>query len=182
MEFEVKIIESPSPEKLKEMRQFADANWGPHIDTAEEIANYFFDIPSYLVEARKENKLIGVVEIYLRKMMVAGRIISFGGIGGVVTHIDFRHQGVASKLMREAMTIMKRKNTDIAMLSTEIDKLGSFYGQFGFVPLNKPYYFLAKDQRKIEDRGGMIAPVSCADNFIWVLNTKEEIMAGKSNF
>src|SRR5215469_8855441 len=51
------------------------------------------------------------------------------GIGGVVTHPAYRQQGIASALMRDAITYATRRRHALLLL----DGIANFYAQFGYV-------------------------------------------------
>ena len=51
------------------------------------------------------------------------------GIGGVVTHPAYRHQGIARTLMRDAITYATRRQFALLLL----DGIPNFYAQFGYV-------------------------------------------------
>lgn len=60
-------------------------------------------------------------------------------IGRVCTHIDFRGQGLASKLMNEAMEYLKKAPRKEKIVLSAQQHLVDYYAQWGFVPKGKPY-------------------------------------------
>ncbi len=55
--------------------------------------------------------------------------LHIGGIGAVVTHPTFRHQGIAAALMRDAITYATQRRYALLLL----DGIANFYAQFGYV-------------------------------------------------
>ena len=55
--------------------------------------------------------------------------LRIAGIGGVVTHPAYRHQGIARALMRDAITYATRRQLALLLL----DGIPNFYAQFGYV-------------------------------------------------
>src|SRR6266566_5737206 len=55
--------------------------------------------------------------------------LGIAGIGGVVTHPAYRHQGIARALMRDAIMYATRRQLALLLL----DGIPNFYAQFGYV-------------------------------------------------
>jgi GNAT superfamily N-acetyltransferase len=55
--------------------------------------------------------------------------LRIGGIGAVVTHPAYRHQGIAAALMRDAITYATQRRYALLLL----DGIANFYAQFGYV-------------------------------------------------
>jgi predicted N-acetyltransferase YhbS len=55
--------------------------------------------------------------------------LHIGGIGAVVTHPTYRHQGIAAALMRDAITYATQRHHALLLL----DGIANFYAQFGYV-------------------------------------------------
>jgi len=54
--------------------------------------------------------------------------LRIGGIGAVVTHPAYRHQGIAGALMRDAITYATQRQHALLL-----DGIPNFYAQFGYV-------------------------------------------------
>ena len=57
--------------------------------------------------------------------------LHIGGIGAVVTHPAYRHQGIATALMRDAITYATQRRYALLLL----DGIANFYAQFGYVTI-----------------------------------------------
>jgi aminoglycoside 2'-N-acetyltransferase I len=64
--------------------------------------------------------VIGHAGIYLRDAEFDARPVKIGGVGGVATRLDFRGQGIASEVMREAVREMRDEHgVDFGLLFCE---------------------------------------------------------------
>lgn len=117
--------------------------------------------------------MIGSIGLYARSIIFLDKEILLGGIGGVCTHRNFRKRGIAKKMLEKSAKLLKDKNCDIALLATDINKLGKLYESIGFVPLNRKFVVTGKSGKKYYDEGGMIAPVASMEKFNLVLNSQE---------
>lgn len=81
-----------------------------------------------------EEQLVCHVGIYRREGIWKGRKIRIGGIGGVMTHPDFRRRGLASVALTAAThTLKEERATDFALLFCEPDN-AEFYSSRGWKP------------------------------------------------
>jgi predicted GNAT family N-acyltransferase len=71
------------------------------------------------------------VGIFLREGEVAGKPVTIGGIGGVMTHPNARRQGVASRAIGRSIEFMMEQRADFALLVCE-QKLVPFYQRLGW--------------------------------------------------
>lgn len=165
------------------LEQFADEHWGEESDSKEQVRANFFAPIDFAVTAQVKSKLVGYLNIHLKPQILIGdTTASCGGIGGVVTHTQYRHRGIATQILKQAMMVMRQEKLDISMLCTEITKLGHLYSQVGFIPLNKPYYFTDKFGVEKIDNDGMIACVSNQNLFNIALDPRTRVDVGPSNF
>lgn len=105
------------------------------------------------------------------------------GLGGVVTRVDCRRQGIMSQILRKFFAdYLPKYKFDMAMLCTDVKKLGNLYGRVGFVPLNRSYYFLDKNAVEKEETGGMIMGLQNKNVVTKIFISKTKLFVGKSNF
>jgi aminoglycoside 2'-N-acetyltransferase I len=75
---------------------------------------------SRVLKLNCHNDVIGHAGIYLRDAEFDARPVKIGGVGGVATRLDFRQQGIASEVMREAVREMRDKHgVDFGLLFCE---------------------------------------------------------------
>lgn len=127
------------------------------------------------------DQIIGGTKLYRRKVMLNNRKVTLGGVGSVCTRIDKRNQGIATSMLKEAVKILKKWECDIAYLCANIE-MESFYGQVGFVPLNKPYTYYGRSGKLYEGHKGMIAPLNSSSIFEEVLSSKQKLHLGKGDW
>ncbi len=85
--------------------------------------------------------LVSTVQIFDRTVNLGGHPVPMGGIGSVFTREDYRHKGVASDLMRLAVTTMAREGFEVSLLFAE--RL-TFYNQFGWRELGRKFTVLSQ--------------------------------------
>jgi predicted acetyltransferase len=134
------------------------------------------------VFAMKNNEIIGAVIILKRQIKFEGTNIVLGGIGGVAVIKKYRQQGIASSLLKRALSQLKKESCDLAYLCTFIEKLGRLYQPFGFVPLGRQYTFLDKSGNRYFEADAMIAPINSPKKFHLVLSGKEILDIGRGNW
>lgn len=105
--------------------------------------------------------VVGKISLYKRSVRFGNSMITLGGIGGVCTHPDFRGQGIASKLMTQAMRGLMNRDCDVAFLCTDIESSWkvNMYGKFGFELLPKGYSFLGNKNKITIRNDGFISPI-----------------------
>jgi len=127
------------------------------------------------------DQIIGTILLHRRKVMFNNRELILGGVGSVCTRTDKRNQGIATSMLKEAVKILKKWDCDIAYLCANIE-MGSFYGQVGFVPLNKPYTYYGRSGKLFEGYKGMIAPLNSSSIFEDVLSSKHKLHLGQGDW
>jgi predicted N-acetyltransferase YhbS len=84
--------------------------------------------------------IVATVQIFDRKINLAGKVVPMGGIGSVFTREDFRHRRIASELMKLAVATMEREGFEVSLLFAERI---TFYNQFGWKELTRNFSLLA---------------------------------------
>jgi predicted N-acetyltransferase YhbS len=87
---------------------------------------------------------VGGYALLERTMCFGPARLQTGCINGVVTHPDYRHQGIASALMRDAIHIAASKQYALLFLHG----ISNFYQQFGYTDVleDTPRHFLDRRQ------------------------------------
>ena len=85
---------------------------------------------------------IGSCGIQERWLSLEQSRLHVGCIGGVVTHPDYRHQGVATALMQDALNIAGQKHYDLLLLHGIPD----YYKQHGYIDVfeDMPRHFIER--------------------------------------
>ncbi len=183
---EIQVFSKLTEELAEKLKIFGWENFYTQDQrTPEHLAlerEKFFSLPRAWILVFEDDQIIGRVLLHKRIIKFHEKDIILGGIGGVCTRQDKRNRGIATRMLKESMKILKSWDCDIAYLCAEIDKTGSLYGQVGFFPLNRPYIFYGQSGKLHEQSNGMIAPINSRDIFEEVLHSKEKLHLGNGNW
>ncbi len=130
----------------------------------------------------EDGKVAGRVKLFKRTIQFQGEPVVVGGVGGVWTRKANRRKGVASTLLKQAMEILKEDNCDIALLNTNIKKLGALYGAVGFQALGHLYSFVGKSGKSYFEDNAMIAPVNSLDLFYKIAKDSKPLDIGNGSW
>jgi predicted N-acetyltransferase YhbS len=113
-------------------------------DGGEFFARYNQNDPGFrdalCLVARDGGRLVSTVQIFDRAINLDGQPVPMGGIGSVFTLDEYRHQRVASALMRLSVDTMIREGFEVSLLFA--DRL-TFYNQFGWREVERKFSVLA---------------------------------------
>lgn len=177
----VKIVSIHNREEFLALDKFANKHWGEHSLDGDPVLD-FFDTPKYAVIAKNGHDCVGELFIFPRETEFEGEEHKFIGIGGVVTHTDFRHQGIATKMLKQALKFAKSCGFEYAILCTDIERLGKLYEGVGFKKMKNIYIFTDKNGTEKIESGGMIAPLVSCQKVNIIQNSKTNFNVGISNF
>lgn len=177
----VKVIPINNREEFLVLDKFANEHWGEHSNDGDPELD-FFDTPKYAIVAENSEDCIGELFIFPRETEFEGDKHRFIGIGGVVTHTNFRHQGIATKMLQEALRFAKSSGFEYAILCTDIERLGKLYERVGFEEMKNKYVFIDKNGIEKTEPGGMIAPLVSCEKVKTIQNSKTNFNVGISNF
>ena len=96
----------------------------PEIDNQDQAAMHFF--------IKEED----VIKAYLR---VYTKSAGCAAIGRVITHVEYRKDGLGRKLMSAAMTYLKAQSGVKKIYLQAQEHLSGFYGSFGFELTSEMY-------------------------------------------
>ena len=182
---EIKFFPKLSTALAERVKQFVLENFFTEEERTPEnlaaVEERFCSQPKAWLLVFERDQIIGGIKLYKRKVIFNNREVILGGVGSVCTRIDKRNQGIASSMLREAVRILKKWECDIAYICANIE-MGSFYGQEGFVPLNKPYTYYGWSGKLYEGYKGMIAPLNSSIIFEEVLSTKHKLHLGQGDW
>jgi predicted N-acetyltransferase YhbS len=112
-------------------------------DRGEFFARYNQNDPGFrdglCLVARDGGRLVSTVQIFDRAINLDGQAVPMGGIGSVFTLKEYRHQRVASELMRLSVETMAREGFEVSLLFAE--RL-TFYNQFGWREVERKFSLL----------------------------------------
>jgi predicted acetyltransferase len=174
--------QTPTKADFKIYTHFSNSHWGPESEDPQSVKDHFFDMDKSAVLGEIGGKLISLLYIHYRHSTFNNQPVYFAGIGGVVTHIRYRRQGIATKLLQYTNKLLTKQNVDFSLLTTDISRLGSIYEKAGYKPLGKPYIFITKQGKKAVDTNGMIRTIKNPKLVDLILGSKHPLNVGKSNF
>ena len=154
----------------------------PYEELMEDfVAESFAKVVAYLGSGGSGgNDLVGCVSVFKREIEYEGERIFLGGFGGTCTRADLRRRGIGTRVCRAAADLLREERCDVAFLAAA-PGTARFYGQFGFVPLGKPYTFVnARGATKRPDTwdDGMLAPVCSQTLFHHILRGQTPLHLG----
>lgn len=95
-----------------------------------------------------DGKVVSNVGLITRSILVAGKVVIIGGIGGVATHPKLQRQGYARQLMDEAGRYMlKHSEYEFGMLFCDIIRV-PYYRQCGYRVIDNPIFITPKGIRQ----------------------------------
>jgi ribosomal protein S18 acetylase RimI-like enzyme len=166
---EIKIINRPNRKITQTVLYFQFRFMGATPEVMEIQDDRFGSLPFGYVIGYEGDLIIGVTNLLKRNIKFKEQDITLGGFGGVCTHSEFRRQGIATKLLKEGMKILKDNKCGIAFLNTDPNRLASLYNKIGFVPLQREYKATGASGKIYLGKSGMIAPVCSKKIFKLVL-------------
>lgn len=94
------------------------------------------------------DELVSALQIFPKRVRFGSCSIMAGGIGNVGTHPSYRKKGLASKLLREAIGLMKRRRYRISLLFTNIP---NFYRRLEWENV-APHYEYAISMQELREK------------------------------
>lgn len=133
---------------------------------------------SFIV-VHNDDEVAGCLGVYYSSTLIENKLLTIGGISGVIVREDFRNRGIASEMMRFAMAKLEELEADIVFLYGAINRewLRKFYEKFGFNILKNKYYFKGKSGKIYEEEDGMLALLNIDKSEIYqnLINGKESL-------
>ena len=130
-----------------------------HADGADRFCSQS-DLVYYIL-ATENDQLIGETRVFKRTIVFNGQKILLGGIGSVATRPENRKQGIATKMVKKAMDLLKKEQCAVAYLCSDAQSLKAleFYESFGFRRLLQNHTYTGKNGKRYIDTDGLLAPV-----------------------
>jgi predicted N-acetyltransferase YhbS len=106
-------------------------------DAPARYRSYVREDPTYRLGQTRiavvDGRIVGHLRVWDRKLSLRGKTITAGGIGSLLTHPDYRGQGIASGLLADAEQYFKEVDYDIGLLFSIIGT--PFYDRRGWTPI-----------------------------------------------
>jgi len=103
-------------------------------------------------------RIVSHVVILHRGVYVGPQVITVAGITAVATHPDYQRQGFGSRVVEDAVRLVRQQGYDMAMLTT---RLPDFFARFGFreVPKVDGFECPSAALTRLETDGYAVAPL-----------------------
>jgi predicted N-acetyltransferase YhbS len=136
------------------------------------------------IVALDASEVVGLTVAYQRVVDLNGTPLSLGGIGDVCVDPAYRRQGLASRLVQEAMRALDAAGCDVAYLCAVLYKphLTELYGRAGFVRIPQGHTFLGASGTRYTDHDGMVAPLRSRERFEEIVRQREPFDIGQGNW
>lgn len=145
----------------------------------EEIQEDFYANPFAVILAKVDSEIVGYCGLFSRTVTFMDRTIHLGGLGGLMTHIKYRGQGIGGQMVRQVLEELHRIEADIAFLSVDTKgTMDEFYRKYGFVSLHQEFSWRRKSGSIESDHGGMIAPLCSNELKERILHSNEVFFIG----
>ena len=146
----------------------------------KDIEEYFYNEGFAMLLGLIDNKIVGLVGLFKRNVEFNGKRIVVGGIGGVCTQKNFRRKGIASKLIRRGLQILKDKKCDVACLNTDLSKtVYKLYEKNGFKLMKRKISFEDVNGKIRYDTGAMFIPIGSKKIYNYIMNSKKTFHYGR---
>ncbi len=90
-----------------------------------------------------DDKVVANLFVTIQEARLGGQLLKFGIIDSVMTHPAYRRQGLAKRLMREAISFMNREKVDISLLYTTPGKIPfRIYSSLGYQDYLRVNYYV----------------------------------------
>jgi aminoglycoside 2'-N-acetyltransferase I len=114
--------------------------------TAEMDFGFDWSGSEEYVILRVDGRLAAMVGMLERTVLVGGREVKVGGVGGVATHPDHRRRGYAGRLLEAAAQVLKEKGCKFAMLFCDKSLVG-YYNQNQYHRVGEPLFIFSRGER-----------------------------------
>ena len=138
---------------------------------------------AHWVLAMRQNEVIGRVAVFKREINMNKKKVVLGGIGKLKVRDDWRRQGVATKLIDQAMPLFEKIGCDLVYLCTNIQNpiMTKFYEKYGFRYFEPGCEYCGKSGKKYHETGAMFAAVNTS-LYEWLMNHTKPISIGCGNW
>ena len=186
---EIQLHDTLSQPLLSDARALSRASFAAPGRTVEQETEHrdrfcnMHDAIKWIV-ALDKGAVVGLTIAYRRERELRRRPFVLGGIGDVCVDPRYRRQGIASRLVHEAMRALEAAGCDVAYLCAVLEKthLPALYGQAGFVRIPQGHTFLGASGRRYTDYDGMVAPIRSRELFDAIVRQPEPFDIGEGNW
>lgn len=180
MIFDIQFVKSSevTPSQASQLASLNAECFGD-VPTVELTDNFIAEPFGYLLATIGEN-LVSRTALFKRDLVFAKTKIVVGGIGGVCVARDYRHHGIASSMIKRALTTLQNEGCEVACLSVDVDKkIHRLYEKLGFTLMERPISFENVRSEIIYEKGTMFHPLTSPQKYDLIMNSKETFHYGR---
>ncbi len=126
-------------------------------------------------------RIVAQVELYSRNVGFEGKSIRLGGIGGTCVTTSKRNRGIATRMVKDGLRILKHMKCDVACLSADVKNhpSGGLYRSLGFSLMDREISFEDVQGQLRHDHGEMFVPVCSKETYDLIMNSEETFHVGR---
>jgi len=130
--------------------------------------------------AYQGRKIVGMLGLFKRKIKFGEKEIVFGGTGGVCVAKSMRRKGIATKMLKEGLKLLKKEKCDIACFNVDLKKEAYLlYEKVGFKTMMRKISFENVKGEIKYDAGTMFTPLCSQAVYDYVMQSKNTFHYGK---
>lgn len=130
--------------------------------------------------ALKNQGIVGILCLFKRDIIFSGKKILLGGLGGTCVTESSRQRGIANKMLKKGLEILKQEKCDIACLNVDLKKQAyKLYEKVGFKLMKRKISFENSKGKIKFDTGTMFIPVCSKQIYDCVMKSKKTFHYGK---
>jgi GNAT superfamily N-acetyltransferase len=146
----------------------------------EEIEECFIAESFGRVLAYKNDVLVGHLRLFKRRVEFDGRELILGGIGGTCVLEDVRGKGIATKLIKKGVGVLKVEKCDVACLNADLSKTAyKLYEKLVFLLMKRKISFEDIHGRTRYDCGTMFIPICSKEIYQHIMSSDRTFHYGK---
>ena len=130
--------------------------------------------------ALKNQEIVGILRLFKRDIIFSGKKILLGGLAGTCVTESSRRRGVATKILKKGLEILKQEKCDIACLNADLEKRAyELYEEVGFKLMKRKISFENSKGKIKFDTGTMFIPVCSKQIYDYIIKSKKTFHYGK---
>lgn len=146
-----------------------------------DIEEFFIAESFGWIFAYENTRIVAQVELYSRDVSFERKRIRLGGIGGTCVTESRRNRGIATRLVKEGLRILRHMKCDVACLSADVKNHpdGGLYRSLGFSLMDREISFEDVRGGMRHDHGELFIPVCSKEIYDLIMNSDKTFHIGR---
>lgn len=146
----------------------------------KEIAEDFIAESFGRLFAYKNEEIVGMLSLFKRNIVFEREKILLGGMGGVCVTEAFRGKGIATKMIKNGIEILKKEGVEIACLNVDRKKaVYGLYEKLGFKFIGRDISFEDINGKIKHDSDSMFMSINSEEKYRKVMESKTTFHQGR---